>query len=398
MKRNIALMYAIALFQGMVFYAPVATRYRQAQGVSLFQITIIESVSLALCIVLELPWGMLSDRIGYRKTMILCYGLDLVSKIIFWRATSFLGFLLERILLSIVMTGLSGVDSSMLYLSCRGKDSQRVFGIYNAMGMCGLLLAAGVFSGWIQERYSFAAFLTILSYGAAAGLSLFLKEVKSLDPTRTKPEFFRKTVQSTLGNRQILLFLIAAACLSEAHQTITVFLSQVQFTRCGMPDRTIGILYILTTVLGLCSVWSSALTKRIGIRRTLSLLCGGAVFACITESFAKSAVPSVSGILMLRAANSLFRPLQTELQNRQIQSENRATALSIHAMVMDSIGILTNLCFGAIAAWNLSYAFGFGGLICLFGWILFQKWRSSMPNSFCGEVREARRRGHFSEH
>ena len=52
MKRNIALMYAIALFQGMVFYAPVATRYRQAQGVSLFQITIIESVSLALCIVL----------------------------------------------------------------------------------------------------------------------------------------------------------------------------------------------------------------------------------------------------------------------------------------------------------------------------------------------------------
>ena len=69
---------------------------------------------------------------------------------------------------------------------------------------------------------------------------------------------------------------------------------------------------------------------------------------------------------MLRAANSLFRPLQTELQNRQIQSENRATALSIHAMVMDSIGILTNLCFGAIAAWNLSYAFGFGGLICLF--------------------------------
>ena len=82
-KRNIALMYATALFQGMVFYAPVATRYRQAQGVSLFQITIIESVSLALCIVLELPWGMLSDRIGYRKTMILCCGLDLVSKIIF---------------------------------------------------------------------------------------------------------------------------------------------------------------------------------------------------------------------------------------------------------------------------------------------------------------------------
>ena len=36
MKRNIYLMYAIAFLQGMVFYGPVATLYRQAQGVSVF--------------------------------------------------------------------------------------------------------------------------------------------------------------------------------------------------------------------------------------------------------------------------------------------------------------------------------------------------------------------------
>ena len=50
MKRNIYLMYAIAFLQGMVFYGPVATLYRQAQGVSVFQITLIESISLILCI------------------------------------------------------------------------------------------------------------------------------------------------------------------------------------------------------------------------------------------------------------------------------------------------------------------------------------------------------------
>ena len=40
-RRNIYLMYAIALLQGMVFYGPVATLYREAAGVTIFQITLI---------------------------------------------------------------------------------------------------------------------------------------------------------------------------------------------------------------------------------------------------------------------------------------------------------------------------------------------------------------------
>ena len=56
-------MYAIAFLQGMVFYGPVATLYRQAQGVSVFQITVIESISLILCILLEVVWGVVADRL-----------------------------------------------------------------------------------------------------------------------------------------------------------------------------------------------------------------------------------------------------------------------------------------------------------------------------------------------
>lgn len=62
-KKNIYLLYAISFLQGLVFYGPVATLYRQAAGVSVFQITVIESISLALCIALEMPWGLVADRI-----------------------------------------------------------------------------------------------------------------------------------------------------------------------------------------------------------------------------------------------------------------------------------------------------------------------------------------------
>ena len=87
MKKNLYVLYAMALLQGMVFYGPIATLYRQAQGVTVFEITVIESISLALCILLEIPWGMIADKIGYRKTMIFCSFLYFISKIVFWQAT-----------------------------------------------------------------------------------------------------------------------------------------------------------------------------------------------------------------------------------------------------------------------------------------------------------------------
>ncbi len=156
MKKNIYLMYAIAFLQGLVFYGPIATLYREARGLSIFQITLIESISLFLCILLEIPWGVIADKIGYRRTMIFCSTLYFVSKVIFWKAASFPFFLLERLLLSVVLARFSGVDTSIIFLSCKqvekkGWNSQKVFGIYNAVGMAGLLLASFVYSSLIDN-------------------------------------------------------------------------------------------------------------------------------------------------------------------------------------------------------------------------------------------------------
>lgn len=74
-------MYALACLHGMVFYGPVAVLYRQAAGVSVFQTALIESISLVLTVLLELPWGIAADRIGYRRTLIICSVLFLYLKL-----------------------------------------------------------------------------------------------------------------------------------------------------------------------------------------------------------------------------------------------------------------------------------------------------------------------------
>lgn len=380
MKKNLYLMYAIALLQGMVFYGPVATLYRQAQGISIFQITLIESISLALCIAFEIPWGFVADKIGYRKTMIFCCGLYFISKIVFWQATTFGGFLLERIMLSVVLAGFSGVDSSIIYLSCKGKDSQKAFGIYNSMGMAGLLAAAAVFSIAVKDNYPLAGFLTVISYGISAVLSFLLTEVKATKADPQKQESFASLLKKVLSDRCLFLFLVAVALLSETHQTITVFLNQLQYSRCGLENTMIGFLYIVATLLGLCGVYSSAVTKKMGMCFSLMLFCGLTVISCMILAFSQSAVPSVLGILVLRISNSLFQPFQAEIQNKQIKTENRATALSINAMFVDCIAIGTNLIFGALSEWNLSLAFMFGGGICCLSLVCFLIWYRSIPN------------------
>ncbi|MDE6017161.1 MAG: MFS transporter [Acetatifactor sp.] len=381
-KRNIYIMYAIALLQGMVFYGPIATLYRQAQGVSVLQITIIESISLALCLLLEFPWGVLADKIGYRKTMIICNLLYFISKIVFWQASGFAMFLLERILISIVISGLSGVDTALLYLSCnqddeRKRESQQVFGVYNSLQEAGLLIAAFVFSVAVKDNYELSALLTVVSYGIAALCSFGIVTVEGRreDSADTQEAFSFSGIFSflrqTLKDKSLLLFLVGVALFNETHQIITVFLNQLQYVKCGLSDAAIGYIYILVTIAGLCGFLSSKLTERIGAARTAAVLFAAAAMSCAVLAFTANPLCSVLGMLILRVSFSLLQPLQTEMQNRRITTSNRATALSINAVILDSVGIGTNLVFGALAEYSLAGALLFGVLLCAVGGILY---------------------------
>lgn len=381
MKKNIYIMYIMACLQGMVFYGPIATLYRQAQGVSILEITLIESISLALCLLLELPWGIIADKIGYRNTMIICSMLYFISKLIFWQAESFHAFLAERILLSVVVAGLSGVETSILYLSCEniGQNaeqtvsanklhSQHVFGIYEALQTGGLLLAAFIYSVVIGENYKLAGLFTVFSYGLAAVFSLFLTEVKKTEECRMNVKEFLASLRQILTNKYLLLFLIGIAFFNETHQIITVFLNQPQYIKCGLNPTAIGYIYIFVTILGLCGVFSYRLTKKMGRSVFMGSCYATAIVVCAVLAFTESAVLSVAGIMLLRVVFSLAQPLFTEIQNEQIVAVNRATMLSINAVVMESVGVGTNVLFGAMTERSLSWAFLLGVLLCVAGW------------------------------
>lgn len=374
MKKNIFIMYAIALLQGMVFYGPIATLYRQARGITVFDITFIESISYLLCIILEIPWGIIADKIGYKKTMVFCSGLYFVSKLIFWRADSFGWFLLERVLLSVVCAGISGVDISILYLSAKKDESQKIFGIYNGLGTAGLLCGALTFAVLIKDNYNLAALLTVLSYGLAMILSLFLTEVKKSERSVLAFSEFNHLLKQSIKNKWALIFLLMVAIVTQTHQTVTVFLNQIQYEKCGMSSSFIGYVYIVVVVGGILGVFSHRLTKKIGINQTGLVLIAIIMIACLILSLTDSSVLSVISILLIQIGHGLFAPYQTELQNQQITSSNRATVLSINAMIIDAICAFMSIIFGFWASIDLALAFGFGAMAMLISILVFVLW------------------------
>lgn len=370
-KRNIYLLLGIALLQGMVFYGPVATLYRQAAGLGIFHITLIESISLWLMLCLEIPWGWLADRIGYRKTMLVCCFLYFMSKLIFWQAEGFFGFLLERLLLSVVCAGLSGVDSGMLYLSCGESNSHRIFSIYENLGQAGLLIAAGVYALWIRENYRLAAFATVLSYGAAVILSFGLEEVVQTKDRQNRSGELVRILKLQLGNPKVLFLLLAVGLLNESHQSITVCLSQLQYIRAGMSHREISLAYILMNLVALAGGFSAVLCRKTGAKPMGAGLMTLSAIGCLMLGLFTVPWISVAAVILLRICFGLLQPLQMDLQNKLITDTDRVTALSMNAVVMESLGIFLNLIFGAAAQTQLRTAMFLGAGFCGIAAILF---------------------------
>ena len=365
-KKNIGILLGISLLQGMCFYSPIATLYRQAAGVGLFEMSVIESVSFVLSLLLEAPWGIAAERIGYKRTMVVCTGLFFLSKVVFWRAAGFGMFLLERVLLAVVIAGLSGVDASILWLSAGEEKAQKVFGLYSACGHAGMIFASLVCAAAVGERYRLAGFLTVISYGASALLACFLDEVKA--PARTKERStaaFRRNLTRFFRTRGLLPLVLCGILSGEVFRLIGVFYNQLQYVRCGMGERAIALVYMAETLVMLCGALSSALTARLGRRRTGLLLLGAMAACCLTLALTESAALSIGAMLALGAASALYGPLSSVMENRLVTGGERATALSVNALVYDSVAIPLGLVMGRLVESSLPGMFLLSAACCL---------------------------------
>lgn len=358
-RKNILLMLAIVFLQGFVFYGPISTLYRESRGISLYEIFLIESISWILMLLLEIPWGHFSDRFGYKKTLVVVNGVFFLSKIVFFTAGSFNDFLLERIMLSVVFAGFSGCDAALLHASSDEEHLDKVFGLYSAAGTAGFLIASTLSSLMISSPLDAASidrtgFYTIFPYGLAFVLSWFLKEVTH--DGQVKAPSIRESIKKAFQLPAVLGLVIAVSLGREIFQSVTVFLNQGQYLRSGIDVRWFGLLLVLMQGGKLLAARSHVYSQKLGGRRSVKLMLLWITLSCLLLYFSQSAVLSILGIFSISVAMAILEPIAMTLENKALDNIDRATVLSVYAMIGELFAAGINPLIGHAASNSLESA------------------------------------------
>lgn len=374
-KVNVYLLIAIMFLQGLVFYGPVATLYRQSRGLSMYSIFVIESILMVLMLVFEIPWGWFADRYGYKLTLVITYVLLFISKIVFYKANSFSLFLLERILMALSLSGISGCDIALLYLSADKGDSQKVFGFFTAGGSAGYLTACLLSSIMVKKSIDFTALCTILPFGAAAILTFFLKDIEH--GIREKVSI-RMSMKHIITCRYVLIIVISAALSGEVTHSVSVFLNQLQYLRSGIGIGYFGLLTALMQVVCLLSAKAYKFTEKFGKKKTVKALIFNILAGCVLLTYTKNPAYSILMIAVIEGSFAVLQPIIMDIENKSILTINRATILSMYAMTGDTISALVNLVIGRSADYSIQRSFMICAIISaaafIMAWFYFHSW------------------------
>ena len=370
-RKNIKIFYVLAFLQGLVFYSSVATLYRTTNGITLLEMGIIESFFSVFMIVLELPWGFVCDRIGYKKTMIIANGFYFLSKVVFWQANGFASFLLERLLLAISVSGLSGCDSSLLYLSTTQDEATGVYGKQSMYGVWGMVIASTSFTFVFKGNMRYAVFATVISHFLAFVLTLFLDDIEE---TQEKQLTLKGVFKALLKNRSIILVLIASVLLTDTTHTLTVFYNQLQYERVGIPIKYYGIIFISLQLVSMSCGLIGNITKYISKERMACILFGVAAISSLGLIVSKGMYSSIVLLMILTCIECMYAPIYTTIESESVDAGARASMISIYSLIMEGLTAFTSLSFGKAANNSLQSAYWLAFVFCMIGLLLFLIW------------------------
>ncbi|GAA0125211.1 MFS transporter [Clostridium sp. CTA-19] len=352
--KNKYILYIIAFFQGLVFYGAFATIYRLDRGLQLNEIFFLESIFVLLMMFFEIPWGVVGDKIGYKKTLNISFGLFLLSKVAFYYANSFNMFLLEAILAALAISGISGCDSAILYGSIKEEDSDKTFGRYSACSTLGFLISSLLSGVMVKKSLDLLALATIMAYVVTFLLSFFLKDVKF--ESNEKKETIIESLKSSLVNKKILIFIILIAVISETTHSVCVFLNQPLYIRSGIDMKWFGILAAFMQIATFIAIRAHVVKKRIGRNKTYIVALILIIIANTMLIVTNISYITIVLIFIIEGSFAITQPLTETIKNASIDSINRATILSAYAMIGNIVAAVCNIIIGFFAKISLNSA------------------------------------------
>jgi MFS family permease len=324
-------------------------------GLSLTEILVLQVFFSVASVLMEYPSGYLSDRWGYRTSLILACILGIMGWSFYLVAASFAGVLLAELILGASLAFISGSDTALLYETLQATNSRELYMVSDGrmtgaaqLGEATAALSAGAMyalSPLLPFQVQIGVWITALI------LCISLKEPPVEHSPVITSHLSRAAAvcrEAMLENRAIRTTMLYGTLLGLS-SFYMVWLVQPYMQQCEVPLVWFGPVWAganLAVVAG--SLLGPKLFAKIGLQ-PMSIFLGILV---LTAYFGLGLTTAVGGFLFYYLL-TLMRGMQGPILRNMLQAgstrHNRASILSLHSLTFRTAFVLTGPLVGLSA-------------------------------------------------
>lgn len=340
-EANVWKSYLYSFLMDFSLTAPIWVLYlRDGRGFSLTQITLLEVPLFLLIVFAEIPTGAVADRFGRKVSLMLSSAILALSLFVYGIATSYVVILLSNVAWGLAFTFRSGADTALLYDSLKqaGRESDfqrlnsRFWALRSTAMLGGLLLGAPIAAA---TSYTFAITLNAIIAAAAIAAALAMHEPRH-GLAQARESYLRTLatgVRDAWRNPPLRYIFLYSGVIGAGAAGPTKLLLQPWLAAHGIGTADLGLWQAPVQVAEILSALAAGwLLSRLGERAAFFALpvtlglCGVAL-AGIDHTWIALA------FLGIALVQGLHNPVLASYINRRIESQHRATVLSVQSVV-----------------------------------------------------------------
>ncbi len=344
--RNKKILNFSGFFGNLFFERGIWILYLLSLDFSMVEIGVIQSALNLTMLILEVPAGYLSDRIGRRKTMLIGHSFLILYLAVFLGFSTFPFLILGHIFYGAGLALISGSDEALLYDSLKSDGKKELYGkaigFYNAILIISIGIATGI-GGFLQGYSWNYVFIGGIIAQCVALFSVFLLE--EIDIRQSDTNYVTDQEVGELGNeekpglvKEMMLFLhfnnrikflIVSLAVFFAIASVFIMFSQELFYEKGVSVYAISLLYASVSIVqAIVSLFSHQLAEKLSQGRVLlySFILIGIAYLMVASD---GVVFLIVAFAIIAVVYEIIYPISSKVINDEIPSKMRATILSM---------------------------------------------------------------------
>ena len=372
----------VCFLNGLVFFAPVALLVRTQAGVSEHIFFLLQALLSGVIFLGEIPTGFITDKIGYRKSLILAQVLLLGARSLLLAAfvsRSLVLFVVEAVVEGIATCFTSGTGSAYLY-DLYGENGYLVKTAHaENFGTAGFIISTVAYAG-IYKISGMEGLLitTVVMDIIAVVCSFYLRSESSKAVIADRKEV---QILAIFKNKKAFLFVISLAIFSIAWLLINFFYV-VKLENCGLPVEWMSLIILSYSavqmlaepILEKLSDGKNGKSGR-GKLPAVTAVTAGVAFLLFGVVKFRAAVLLLMLILplLLNLPEYLLMNLENQFVDEAECGSQRAATLSVLNMGVNLVEILTLSASAFLTKIGIQWCFVFVGCFLMVIALLFAR-------------------------